>query len=159
MSDHGRLLLEPSDHAGVVLGNLSDRLVREDLGIRVGLLHGLGIVRPPGGHRCVARLVEDRGPAVPAARQQPEAVYEHDGSAAGRIGLVDLFLGRRRGGNGHVFLLSVEGLRALERILLFRSAQAKGGGSPSTLAVNRVSQPHTSHACRTAERAKSSAAR
>jgi hypothetical protein len=40
-----------------------------------------------------------------------------------------------------------------------RTAQAIGGGSPCTLAASAGSQPQTAHACRTADRPNSSAAR
>ena len=83
-------LVELADHLGEVVGDLADGLVGEDLGVRVGLLDGLGIVGPAGRQRRVAGLLEDRGPAVPAARQQPQAVDEDDRLQARRVGALDL---------------------------------------------------------------------
>src|SRR5258705_136149 len=66
VSNDGRLLRQPADHAGEVVGHLADRLAREDLRVRVRLLHGLGIVGPAGRQGRVAGLLEERGPAIPA---------------------------------------------------------------------------------------------
>jgi hypothetical protein len=102
MPDHDGLLAQPADHLGVVVGDLPDGLVREDLGMGVRLGDRLGIVGPAGRERRVAGLLEDGGPAVPAARQQPEAVDEHDGRLAGSVRALD-FLGLGDGrGAGHV---------------------------------------------------------
>ena len=82
-----------------VVGDLADGLVGEHLGVRVGLLDRLGVVGPAGRQRRVAGLLEDRRPAVPAARQQPQAVDEHDRLQAGRVrarDLLGLVLGDRR---------------------------------------------------------------
>ena len=65
------LLLQPPDHLGGVIGDLAERLLREDLGVRPGLRDRLGIVGPARGHRGIARLLEEVGPVIPAARQQP----------------------------------------------------------------------------------------
>ena len=78
MADQGRLLLEPGDDLGVVVGDLADGLVCEHLGVRVRLFDGVGVVRPAGADSHVAGLFAERRPAVPAARQQPEPVDEHD---------------------------------------------------------------------------------
>jgi hypothetical protein len=75
--DHDRLLRQLADQAVVVIRHLRDRLVREHLRVLVGLLDGLGIVRPSGRKRRVAGLLEDRRPPIPAARQEPKAVDEH----------------------------------------------------------------------------------
>ena len=90
MADHDRLAVELADHLGVVVGHLADRLVREDLRVCVRLLDGVGIVGPAGQQRCVPRLLEHLGPALPAARQQPETVDEDDRGAAGRVAVGDL---------------------------------------------------------------------
>ena len=104
--DDGRLLLEPADDRVEVVGDLADGLVREDLGVGVGLLHRVGVVRPARRQRGVAGLLEQRRPAVPAARQEPEAVDEDDRRQTGPVGAVDLLvvvLGDGRGclGAGH----------------------------------------------------------
>ena len=75
------LLVELADDLVEVVGDLADGLVGEHLGVGVGLLDGLGVVRPARRERGVAGLLEERRPAIPAARQQPEAVDEDDGRA------------------------------------------------------------------------------
>ena len=80
------------DHAGEVVGNLANRLVREHLRVRLRLLDRLRVVRPARRERGVAGLLEQRGPPIPAAREQPQAVDEHDRCLAGAVGLVDLLL-------------------------------------------------------------------
>jgi hypothetical protein len=94
--DHGRLLLEPADHLGEVVGHLADRLAGEHLGVRPRLSDGFGIIRPPRRQCREAGLLEDGGPALPAAGQQPEAVDEDDRRPVGRVGAFDLI----RGGTG-----------------------------------------------------------
>src|SRR6266852_5147903 len=85
-----------------MVGHLLDRLVREDVWVGVGLGHGCGIVRPAWRERRIASLVEDLGPAVPTARQQPETMNEHNRRAARRVGLVDLlFVGKMRAARRH----------------------------------------------------------
>ena len=49
-----------------------------------------GIVGPAGRDGRVAGLLEDPGPAVPAAGQQPQAVDEDDGLQAALVGARDL---------------------------------------------------------------------
>ena len=93
MADHGRLLRQLADHAGEVVGDLADGLAGEDLGVRVRLLDGLGIVGPTRRQRREARLLEDGDPPVPAARQQPEPVDEDDGREAGGVRPIDLLCG------------------------------------------------------------------
>ena len=39
---------------------------------------GLGIVRPTGVDRDVARALEQLDPSIPTVRQQPESVHEDD---------------------------------------------------------------------------------
>jgi hypothetical protein len=61
-----------------------------------GLLDRLGVVRPAGGQRHIAVVLEQLRPAIPAARQQPQAVDEHHWLAASLIGalaLLQLVLG------------------------------------------------------------------
>jgi len=74
MSDHRRLSCEPHDHSIEVVGDLADRLVGEDLGIRVRLLDGFRIIRPPRGERGVSGLLEYGGPADPAVGEKPQSV-------------------------------------------------------------------------------------
>jgi hypothetical protein len=90
VADDRRLLVEFADHLGVVVGDLADRLAGEHLGVLVRFGDRLRVVRPAGGERRVAGRVEHLGPAVPAARQQPQAVDEHDGRAPGRVDAVDV---------------------------------------------------------------------
>jgi hypothetical protein len=78
--DDGRLHRQAADDLVEVIRDLPDGLVRHDLGMRVRLADGFGVVGPPRRERRVAGLLERRGPAVPAAREQPQAVHEHDGS-------------------------------------------------------------------------------
>src|SRR5437879_13422655 len=89
VSDDRRLLRELADHLLEVVGNLPHRLVGEDLGMRLGVLDGVGVVRPSGGERRVARLLEDLGPALPPTRQQPEAVDADNRYEAGGVRAVD----------------------------------------------------------------------
>jgi hypothetical protein len=61
------LLGQLPDDLVEVIGYLLHCLVGEDLGMGIGFLDGLGIVRPArseGGETC---CLEDRGPSVPAA--------------------------------------------------------------------------------------------
>ena len=67
MPDYGGLVLQRPDDLGEVVGYLSNRLVCEDFRLGVGLLDGRGVIRPPGCQRRIAGLLEERGPAVPAA--------------------------------------------------------------------------------------------
>ena len=104
MAHHRRLPGQLSDHLGGVIGDLRDRLAGEDLGVRPRLLDGLGIVGPHGRHGGVPGLLEDGSPTVPAARQQPEPVDEHDRCPPTRVRLLDLLcfpVGHR----GHAQLL------------------------------------------------------
>jgi hypothetical protein len=75
---------------GGVVGDLLQRLLGEDVWVRTGLLDGLRIVRPVRGERRIASLAEKPPPAVPAARQQPEAVDKDDGRAARGVRRLDL---------------------------------------------------------------------
>src|SRR3954469_14852935 len=92
MAHHGRPLVELADHLGGVVGNLLQGLPCEDLGVGAGFLDRFWIVRPGGRYTRVAVLVEQTDPVVPAARQQPEPVDEHDRCLAARVGLIDLAL-------------------------------------------------------------------
>jgi hypothetical protein len=47
VADHGRLAVERADDRLEVVGDLADALAREDVGVGVGLLDGLGIVQSP----------------------------------------------------------------------------------------------------------------
>jgi hypothetical protein len=90
LTHHRRLLVQPPNHLGGVVGDLPERLLREDLWFRPRHLDGLGAIRPIGGETRVPVLLEQRHPAVPAARQQPEAVDEDDGCLPTRVRLLDL---------------------------------------------------------------------
>ena len=46
------LLVEPADDLVEVVGDLADGLAREHLGVRVGLLDGLGVVGPARRQRA-----------------------------------------------------------------------------------------------------------
>ena len=51
---------------GVVVGHLPDGLVREHLRVRVGLVDGVGVVRPARRQRGVAVLLEHVRPTGPS---------------------------------------------------------------------------------------------
>jgi hypothetical protein len=88
--DQGRLVREFADHVAEMVGDLPDTLAGEDLGVLVRVLDGGGIIGPARREGGVACLLEHRPPAIPAGRQQPEPVDEHDRSEPGGIGLLDL---------------------------------------------------------------------
>jgi len=90
VADHRRLLIEPSDDPLEVVGDLADALVGEDLRVRLRLLDGLRIIGPARRDGDEAGLLEQRGPAVPAARQEPQPVDEDDRNASGTVRLLDL---------------------------------------------------------------------
>src|SRR5256885_6241204 len=50
----------------------------KDLRVVLGLLNGVRVIGPARGERRVALLFEQLAPVVPAAREEPEAVHEHD---------------------------------------------------------------------------------
>src|SRR5215468_1561041 len=58
------------------------------MGIR--FVHRLWIIRPTGGEGGISSLLEQRGPAIPAARQEPEAVDEDHRLSTGQVGALDL---------------------------------------------------------------------
>jgi hypothetical protein len=78
MTDDRWPLRELAHHVLDVISHLPDGLVSEDLRVLVGLFHGVGIIGPSGRQSGIAGLLEDRPPAVPAVRKQPEPVDEHD---------------------------------------------------------------------------------
>src|SRR5438045_1468309 len=84
-----------------MVSDVSDGLVGEDFGMLVGLLDRLGVIGPSGCERCVAGLIENRRPAVPAMGQQPETVNEDDRCASAGVGLIDLIGGKTRYGVDH----------------------------------------------------------
>src|SRR6266849_3924471 len=90
VSDHHGLLLQLPDHAREMVGDLPDCLVCKRLGVSLRLRYGLGVIRPPGRQWRVARAIEDLAPAIPAAWQQPEAVYENNWGSPCRVGLFNL---------------------------------------------------------------------
>jgi hypothetical protein len=84
-----------------VVGHLADRLAGEDLGMCLGLLDRLGVIRPARRQRHEAVLLEQRRPAIPATRQQPQTVDEHHRSTPGGVGLLallELMFGDRHAG-------------------------------------------------------------
>src|SRR5713101_2262744 len=105
MPNDGRLVLQLADHLCVVIGDLSNRLVGENLGMSIRLFDGVWVIGPPRLDRRVAGLVENRGPSVPAAGQQPEAVDEDHGSLASRVCILDLSCDVAINRNGHRCLL------------------------------------------------------
>jgi hypothetical protein len=92
VTQYGRSLVHGIDDLGGVVGDLRQRLLGQDVRVRAGLLDGLRIVRPVRGERRVASLAEELPPAVPAARQQPEAVDEDHRRVAGGVGRLDLLV-------------------------------------------------------------------
>src|SRR5437899_10702457 len=90
MPDHGRLSLQLADNVGVMVGHLCNRLMGEDLRMRLRLLDRRRIIRPSRRQGRVAGLREDGGPAVPTAWQQPEAMDKYHGCASARVRLSDL---------------------------------------------------------------------
>src|SRR5207302_11253689 len=105
MADDRRLLLQLADDGAVVVGHLSDCLVSEDLRMRLRLRHRLRMIRPPRLQCRIAGLFEKRCPTVPAAREQPETVNEHDRVQARCVCLLDLVGGCETCGNGHADFL------------------------------------------------------
>jgi hypothetical protein len=98
--DEGRSRLQLADDGREVIGDLSHRLVGEDLGVLLRFVDRVGIVGPARRERGVAGLLEHDAPAVPTAGEQPEAVDEHDRVPPRLVRLVDL-LGFVRGDVGH----------------------------------------------------------
>jgi len=88
--DQGRLLLEGADHVAEVIGDLPDTLAGEHLGVPVRVLDRVGIIGPAGREGGIARLLEHRPPAIPAAWQQPQPVDEHNRGELRGIGMLDL---------------------------------------------------------------------
>ena len=68
--------------------------------MRVGLGHRGGIIGPTRCERREPGFFEPRCPSVPAARQQPQPVDEHDGLKSGAICSVDLLCFVIRDGDG-----------------------------------------------------------
>jgi hypothetical protein len=88
--DEGRLLGELADHVTEVVGDLPDTLAGQDLWVPVRVLDGARIIRPARREGGIARFLEYRPPTIPAGRQQPEPVDEHDRSEPRSIGLLNL---------------------------------------------------------------------
>src|SRR5205823_13338727 len=88
--DDRRLLVESLDHLLVVVSNLADRLVCQQLRMRLRLFGGLWVVGPAWGSGRVSSLLEDFPPPVPAVGEQPKAVNEDDRLPAAGVGLLDV---------------------------------------------------------------------
>ena len=71
VADDRRLLLEPTHNRFDVVGHLAYRLAGEYVRMGLRVSNRLRVVRPTGRDRGVALVLEQGGPAVPAARQQP----------------------------------------------------------------------------------------
>src|SRR5438067_967869 len=105
MTDDCRFFLYAVENDLEVIRDLSDGFVRECFGTRLRLGDGFRIVRPTRRECDVSCLLEQRRPTIPAARQQPESMYEHDGlesSLVRSIDLLSLVIGNRwcAGGGG-----------------------------------------------------------
>ena len=88
----------------------------------------------PGRQRRVAGLLEDRRPAVPAARQQPEAVDEDDRRAPRRVRRLDLLrlvLGDRRHALVALSWMPVVADPAIARIPGVRDDRARPRAGPA----------------------------
>ena len=90
MADDRRLSLQAADDLLGVIRDLTDGLVREDFGMRVRFGDRRRIIGPAGRQRGEPSFLEHRRPSIPAARQQPESVNEHDGLKSGRVRAIDL---------------------------------------------------------------------
>jgi hypothetical protein len=87
---HDRFLLQGVDDLGCVIGDLLQCLLGNDLRFRAGHFNRFRIVGPVRRQRRVAGLLEEVGPVVPAARQQPQAVDEDDRRVTRGVGRLDL---------------------------------------------------------------------
>src|ERR1700730_13878878 len=146
VADDGRLRLQSPDDLVEMVCDLPNGLVREHLGVRVGLVDGLWVVRPARRERSVAGVLEPPPPTVPAARQQPEAVDEHDWLQPRRVRTLDslhFVLGDRRRVDGRglrvlrdvwrgAHLESFSGARHLFRTTNRRRTGVKLGCVPSS---------------------------
>src|SRR5258708_7278045 len=96
ISVHGFRLAVAASNSGTPegVGDLAGRFMGEPFRVGVRLADCLGIVGPAGSHRRETGLIEDVRPAIPAAGQQPQAMYEDNGRAAARIGFLDLLVDR-----------------------------------------------------------------
>ena len=92
MADDRRFCGEPGDDRLLVVGDVADALAGEHARVLLRFRHAFGIVRPARRHRRVAGLLEQLRPAIPARGEKPQAVHEHDGRTARRVGPLDLRL-------------------------------------------------------------------
>ena len=74
----------------VVVGDLLHHLLRERLGVLAGLGDGVGVVGPAGREGDEPVVLEEVAPGLPAAREQPQAVHEHDRGELRRVRPLDL---------------------------------------------------------------------
>src|SRR5271156_919317 len=99
MADDGRLPGQSANDLVEVVGDLPDALVGKNGGMNVPLLDAVGVVGPTGRERGEAGGFEHLRPAVPTARQQPQAMNEDDRRQPRRVRarhLSGLVLGYRR---------------------------------------------------------------
>src|SRR4051812_39496938 len=147
MAHHRRLLLEPLDHLDGVVGDLLEGLLGEDVRVRARLLDRLGVVGPIGGQCRVSLLLEVLDPVVPAARQQPEPVDEHNRRPVTRARLLDLlsFPLAYRHSPTPLCRLHARPYRGVNALSASRSATS--GGTPRR-SSERMSQATTAGAAR-----------
>jgi hypothetical protein len=85
-------LVQGMDDLGGVIGDLLQGLVGQHVRFRPGLFNRFRIIGPVRRQRRVPGLLEEVRPAGPAARQQPQAVDEHDRGVARGIGRLDFLV-------------------------------------------------------------------
>jgi len=85
-------LLEVRNDASHVIGDLAYALSRKHLRVLGRFLHSLRIVGPARRERYKSCFLKQRGPAIPAAWEQPQSVNEDDRPPAARVSTVHLFL-------------------------------------------------------------------
>jgi len=106
---HGGLLLELADHVGRVVGNLLQRLVGEDVRVRLRLFNRFRIVWPVRRQRRVTGLLDEVRPVRPAARQHAETVDEDDRVVPDVFRLDLPALPHRNGRHAELLSVPVEG--------------------------------------------------
>jgi hypothetical protein len=103
MTNDSRLPGQSANDLVEVVRDLPDALVGKNGGMNVPLLDAVGVVGPTGRERSETRGFEHLRPAIPTARQQPQAMNEDDGRQPRRVRarhLNGLVLGYRRDAGG-----------------------------------------------------------